>query len=328
MSLSVRARIAFAAPLLFAAGVAAADATPPPVRLRWEAPPGCPTEDDVLVQIARMLAGRSRPTDRVVTARVKQDGERWRVVLETVADGTRSSRELEASSCAALAEASALIVAVSIDPDVALAPAPTTTAPVTNTDAAPPTPTPTAPPPVPLAPPPLEPPPPTPTPTPIRWALHAGAGAAFGILPAPAVAAHVGASAARGPVGARVDGHWLFPADAGDDATFGALRVRALGCFALLAIGRAHLAPCGGLEADVVWGRGRGVTDPRSATAALFAPVVALDGSYDLTSWLALGVGGDAALPLQRPSFELAGRPVFRVAPVLGGARAEARVRW
>lgn len=308
-----------------------------PVSLRWSAPPGCPREQDVVDQIRRMLANRRVTTSRSVVAKIRNDNGQWHAVLEMSSEESRSTRELEASSCAALAEATALIVAVSIDPELAFS---TETA----ADAS------------------LTPPPPPELAdagahdasepsvwsveapeagtvvageserrvarTPVTWNLQAGVGATGGLLPATAFGVHGGVFGAVGRLGARIDGHLLLPTDAGVDATFGALRVRAQLCPELLEAGRVRFAPCAGIETNAIWGRGRGVTDPRSSTATFVAPLVSAHANFELTPWFSLGVSVDGALALQRPAFELAGRPVFRVAPVLGGAHAEACVRW
>lgn len=308
-----------------------------PVSLRWSAPRGCPREQDVLDQISRILANRPVTTSRSVVAKIQYDGGQWRAVLEMSTDESRSRRELEASSCAALAEATALIVAVSIDPDLAFSTETAVDASFT----------------------------PLPAPeladagahdgsgpsvsgvetpaagtgvageserraarTPVTWGLQAGVGATGGLLPAAAVGVHGGVFGAVGRLGARIDGHLLLPTDAAEDATFGALRVRAQLCPELLEAGRVGFTPCAGVETNAIWGRGRGVTDPRSSTATFVAPLVSAHANFELTARFSLGVSVDGALALQRPAFELAGRPVFRVASVLGGGHAEARVRW
>ncbi|MDI1432967.1 hypothetical protein [Polyangium sorediatum] len=106
------------------------------VRLRWSAPEGCPTAAVVSAEVDRLLGGRgaqAAPLD--VTAEVKRDeAGRFRVRLETRSEEGPRTREVEATSCAALGEAAALIIAMMIDPDVIAEPPPEVP-PTTQTEA-------------------------------------------------------------------------------------------------------------------------------------------------------------------------------------------------
>jgi len=76
----------------------------------WRAPAGCPDEESVNADVARLLAGSKAPVD--ATADVQRMGASWRVVVSM----NGGVRRLEASSCRALAEATELIVAMAVDP--------------------------------------------------------------------------------------------------------------------------------------------------------------------------------------------------------------------
>jgi len=115
--------------LLFAAPAVAASS---PVKLRWTAPPSCPQAADVEREIDRLLGERSAgETPLEVTGAVRRDeAGRYRVRLEIKGEDGPSSREVDASSCAALGDAAALIIAMTIDPDaVAEIPPPKKTSP-------------------------------------------------------------------------------------------------------------------------------------------------------------------------------------------------------
>jgi hypothetical protein len=278
-----------------------------------------------------MLANSRVTTRPVVSANVRHENG-WSVHMDILIDGARATRELEASSCAALAEAAALIIAVSIDPGLALSadPGPETTS-SSQEGAAAPDASDAATPLVPSA---DAPPPPEEKAKretawkPLAWGLHAGTSTSFGLTPSPAVGFHGGVFGAAGRMSARIDGHTLLPADAGDDASFRALRLRAELCAQVVTVGRAHVSPCAGLETNVLWGEARGVSHPRSATAVFLAPLLGGRVTVGVTRWLFVGAGVDGALALQRPEFELAQRPIFRVAPVLGSVHIEASVRF
>lgn len=99
------------------AAVMAAALAGPAVELRWDAPAGCPSQEEVAGQIAEMV-GDSAEAPARVEFRVERRDERWQLVGEIsgVADGGR--RELSAASCEELAEAAVLIVAIAVDPPV------------------------------------------------------------------------------------------------------------------------------------------------------------------------------------------------------------------
>lgn len=98
-----------------------------PVSLRWSAPANCPSGDDVLAEVNRLLGARapSEQTTLDVVAEVKRkDNGTYLVRLEIPgADGPRV-REVSAVSCAALGPAAALILAMMVDPEAALTASP------------------------------------------------------------------------------------------------------------------------------------------------------------------------------------------------------------
>lgn len=146
----LRARLLGLAPLFSAAlcvATAANAHAAGPVSLRWSAPADCPTSDDVLAEVNRLLGARASsdqsPLDVVAEVQQKDD-ETYRVRLEIPgADGPRV-REVSAVSCAALGPAAALILAMMVDPEAALAapPAPSSPGPTPPGQTQPPQPSP------------------------------------------------------------------------------------------------------------------------------------------------------------------------------------------
>jgi hypothetical protein len=111
--------VALAAALWAAIAVAPAE---PGLVLRWEAPPGCPTEAEVRARVVG-LVGEEAARSAKLTARgvVRADGEGWRLALELSGETGGGQRSLTAGRCAELAEAGALVVAIAVDPRAALA---------------------------------------------------------------------------------------------------------------------------------------------------------------------------------------------------------------
>jgi hypothetical protein len=97
---------------------------PPSVELRWHAPAGCPTQDALERQIAALRTDRPAPVQPPrVAFHVEQRGDRWHLVGEISGTVNSGRRELDAATCAELADAAVLIIAIAIDPDGADAPA-------------------------------------------------------------------------------------------------------------------------------------------------------------------------------------------------------------
>lgn len=110
---------------VFAALVAAAPAhASAPVALDWSAPAGCPSGDEVLSEVSRLLGPRPETNEPVlrVTAQVRRKDEGPFVVrLEIPSPEGPRFREVSAVSCVSLGQATALILALMIDPEAALA---------------------------------------------------------------------------------------------------------------------------------------------------------------------------------------------------------------
>jgi hypothetical protein len=91
--------------------------------LVWSAPDGCPSEEQVRAEIARLLGGDLRlHEDGDLQAKVTVlHGSLWSADLATQQGGRVGRRSIEAASCQAVADGIALIIALSIDPDAVTA---------------------------------------------------------------------------------------------------------------------------------------------------------------------------------------------------------------
>src|SRR4051812_42802254 len=109
-------------PFAVALATLAVGATParaqgrPTLAFRWTAPSGCPSEQDVRSEVARLL-GRdpANPAagNLAVNAQVTHD-ESWRVTLGMTSPSEVHTRTVQAQTCRGLADATALILALMI----------------------------------------------------------------------------------------------------------------------------------------------------------------------------------------------------------------------
>lgn len=95
---------------------ARADAAPQ-FNLRWLAPAGCASVDQVRASVLE-LAGTDVPAPVNAYASIKHTREGFHLSLVTYRAGQRGQRELAAPTCAALVEAVTVILAIAIDPEL------------------------------------------------------------------------------------------------------------------------------------------------------------------------------------------------------------------
>jgi hypothetical protein len=108
------------------AGLLLAIATPPagdpaPPALRWRAPPGCPTHDDVAASLAAQAVATTdaQPSPLATDATVRETAAgTWAVTITVTSATDEIHRELELDSCAAAAEAVALIYGLALTGDL------------------------------------------------------------------------------------------------------------------------------------------------------------------------------------------------------------------
>jgi hypothetical protein len=103
--------------------------------LTWSATEGCPSQEELLGEVGKLLGDRanreaSKEPIPVKATVSREAGGSFVVRLETPGEGGTQARELRGATCKAVADAAALILALMIDPDAAMTPeeeAPTAT---------------------------------------------------------------------------------------------------------------------------------------------------------------------------------------------------------
>lgn len=110
-------------PFVFISAMATNAHASGPVDLHWSAPDECPSSAHVLAEVDRLLGARTTVDPHVVnvvaSVKKKKDGT-FVVRLEIPGSDGPRSRQVSASSCAALGHATALILAMIVDPEAAL----------------------------------------------------------------------------------------------------------------------------------------------------------------------------------------------------------------
>jgi hypothetical protein len=95
---------------------------PATFRLYWSAPEGCPSQQQVHAEIARLVGGDIQLHEGDLEARATVSfGPLWSADLTTQHSGQTGHRSIEGPSCKAVADAISLIVALLIDPDAVAA---------------------------------------------------------------------------------------------------------------------------------------------------------------------------------------------------------------
>jgi hypothetical protein len=312
------------------------------VRLVWTAPPECPSEQDVLTEMQRVLGG---PPSRgaKATAEARQvSPRRWSEHLSTEVEGVAGERDLEADSCDGLVAATALILAWTIDPQRAASAL--ITAP-SSVPASPP-PNPQAPAPAAKASPPVAPP--------VAQAAHASDDSSHlspqvvfaseaiseaGTLPGPGFGEEmsVGGLLGRARLEASV-ANWLS-ADAkatsapfvGQGATLHPLEGGAHGCLRWQPTRRAEVDPCLGGGITVMTSDGLGESHPVHHVSTWGSLQGGVLGDWTLTGPLALRASMGFALHVRPPTFNIrenGDHPFYQVPTLAGRATLGLEVRF
>jgi hypothetical protein len=278
--------------LVASAAVAHARPAPPePIAFEVTAPDECPASDAMFAAI-RSRANTVRVAKAERTFRIAIDRDGWRGTLDIVeGDGTSTTRDVSGATCAEAVDALVLVAALAIeDRQESVAARPR------------------------VQPAPAEP-----------WRASAGAGLGryAGVTPSPAYGASVFAAVAHGAqrfrIGVTATEEVATPMTA---AAFRWTIGRAEVCPYTVSWSWLALAPCAGLEAGVLSGRGIDVGMADGGAR----PWVAPDGLLRLTVQLgraALELDGIVAAPLVRDRYFIApGTTVHEVPAVTTGATA------
>ncbi|HSO36526.1 MAG TPA: hypothetical protein VLT33_28570 [Labilithrix sp.] len=276
----------------------------PPIDLAWDtegAEALCPSTDEVLADIERLLGHGSAPRKSLVArARVRRSGPAWRVTISTRTEERAAERAFTAATCKEAAAAAALIMALAVDANAGTGRV--DEPPAVEVERAAP-----APPPSTARPPETPRLPPAPPPRPSLSAFL-GFATGRGMLPETAVGAELGAALALSIARIEVAGAYSAGSDAqlagqpAKGATFHRLAFTARAC-AGGALGAVELFACatGGLS---------------RVDGAAFGTTRSLDGSATwgdaggsgLALWrwtraIALRLRVGAQVPFQRPPF-------------------------
>lgn len=289
--------------------------------VRVDAPPECPSRNELATEIDVLLPGELTD-DASATLEVARVSSGFAAKLEVTTRNGVQRRDLHATDCNTLFEAAALVVAVGLDPMmVAQAVRPSLQQP-----SPPPTPAPRlpAPPPLPSSDPPVsasspsqpQPPPPAPSrqiePRRTLWSagVQLGGGVAAGLADGVSGQASGGAAFARNALRIELGAHYESPREVShpEDASAGArvdfVAGRAGICWAPVRDAFV-LNLCGGGVAGIARAEGRGLATPRTARAGWFALDATARALWRPRWWLALGGGLAVLASVQRPSFAI-----------------------
>lgn len=305
-----------------------ARADTPGLELRVIAPPGCPTEAEVIAQVEQLVGAHGRTLTRPLSAElvVRAERERFHLDLSWRTADAQAVRSIEGGSCAEVAQAAAVIVALAADPAedqpaAAAVPAPNevTPTPIVAVPAASRAPTaplegehdhrpragPSA-----------------------RVRARVAAVVDIGSLPRPAPGALLGGELELMPASLVLDAMTFMPVEHEVPAGAGLFWLSALSlkpCVPL-ALSRLAFLPCAAAEAHAILSRGRmlAVSDDRWAFYLRFG--IAADLVYPLARNVALLAGGGLFWAPSRPEFVIAeGSFVHR--PALFAGRIHLGVR-
>jgi hypothetical protein len=224
--------------------------------LTWDAPPECPTAQEVERDITRLIGESSHERTVRASATVTGSDDDWKVRVRMETGGEISERSLSAPTCRALEKAVALVIAITIEPRAASGEPP---------------------PPPPVEPPPPKPPPPPPPPPvvrepPLKWFAALGPVTEIGLLPQLGVGGELSAGLRLPIFSAELSGAMYVPESttvkgpSGGRFTLASGGLRA--CGRVLG-GQVELFGCAETATNRLAGRGFGVTAPGSASTML-----------------------------------------------------------
>lgn len=295
----------------------------PTLQLAWEAPPGCPDAEVVRRHAETRLEGRGSSTVTEATVR-GSDEAGWHLTISVRGPAGIDRREVTATSCEELAAAAGLFIAVAaeleaegedvIEPQLGpevLAPQPVSEPVSEDVPSVPDVPSPVV---APTSPPPSEPAPIEPAPTRrIRAAVRVeGIAQLFRLLPG-LVSGGVGGAVAVWPGVPRLRlearAHYFFAQRAmyPGQAVGADIDLWLVATAACLEPQWASISLplCAGLEVGGMRGRGVGVSDPGSGTAAFVGLPIDVAVAWAPTRWVALWLGPRAMVSQRRPPFHV-----------------------
>jgi hypothetical protein len=294
----------------------------------WTAPDGCPSADELRVEIDKLLGetAQARLREHLDVKAVVAHDTAWTVAIATRSPSSTGQRTLEATTCQGLANATALIVALAIDPDAVaahggrapgLVPTPGSASEPASRAAS------------------AEGAPARPILVPRNtFGLVGVVGAAsLGVVPGLDVdlGGELGLARGRWRLELRaVYGLRTLDSQPVSDAIGARGRFRFFagtlaGCWTA-AWGLVRLGPCAGVEAGAVHGQGVGADKDAAATTPWLGLGAGLLAVIAPTAWLHFPLHVDAVLPVRRPTYRFEGVPGSIYDPWRVGARMTAGV--
>ena len=284
-----------------------------PFEVSWQAPPSCPTSQDVEREISRLVGDTSKNRASVrAFAEVTKGDVDWRVRIR-IQDGDHvSERSFEGPTCRAVGKVASLIIALAIEPNAGAVPEP--------------------------APPPRDKPEPQipvnrpePAEAGLRGFAAVGALAEVRLLPSAGFGLEIGTGLRLPALSIELRAGALLPQptdvaslDAGGRFYHfsGGLRV----CARIVPRG-PELFACAAGNLDIVHAEGYGVTAPGSATALLGSAALGPRLDLPLAEALRLSLSVEAAHTFSEANFRLDNVGNVHRTPRWGGS-ARAHVAW
>ena len=288
----------------------------PPVHIEWVAPAGCPSHEDILGVIERIVGSSALRSAVDARVTVTQDEREFHAEVTVSASGATSTRSLTGESCRAVGDAAALIVALAANPDANPAPL------------------------VPAEPPPAHPPSIEPVASPsfeLRGVAYLDGSFAvdLGSLPSTGLGGELGIGWNPVHLDLEIFGALLgqqratLASNPSQGADLRLARVGARACYELFDT-RLDVGPClgGGVEWIAAQGFGSPPDQPTNAMGHLFVGSLGGRAIGRLSSRIVLRLVVEALVPSTRPTFVIdgGGGQVFRMSglSILGTAGAEA----
>jgi hypothetical protein len=287
----------------------------PPVHIEWVAPAGCPSHEEILGVVERIVGSSALRSAVDARVTVTQDEHEFHAEVIVSASGATSTRSVTGESCRAVGDAAALIVALAANPDANPAPP----APARPASAPPPAIEPVA----------------SPASPDRRRAPFLGASlfVDLGSLPSTGLGGELGIG--WNPlhldleiVGAILASQRALASSPSQGADLQFARVGARACYELFDA-PLDVGPCLGGGVEWIWATGFGSPpdQPLNATGNMLVGSFGGRAIGRLSSRVVLRLVVEASVPSTRPNFEVeGGSQVFRMSAVsvLGTAGAEA----
>ena len=312
-----------------------------PIELQWDAPPGCPTADEVAREVEGLFGeGGGKGQTVQAEAQVAREGEGYRLELVVTTRSGRDARSIHDPRCEPLAHATALVVATLMDPIAVSEHIEALSNPTPPTVEPPAEPPPRLPEPPSIPPPSTEPPPPRatssdridprPPPRPaFRPSLRLGGFLGSATLPGLDGGLAVAVGFTRSKLRLELGASYAFPqSQPHPELAAVGLQLQSVtgqlrGCY-VPAASRWEFPLCVAGDIGAMLGRGEGsaVLDPTTEVSLQLSALAEAHVVWRATDRVAVWLGAQGVLNLARPSFTVDTLEAFFTTPI-GGGRAK-----